>query len=1277
MGYCTSNQANSMMSIPLSLRAFHAFLFTCVAGSVLAADNVTDLRCEYNVNPVGIDAVKPRLFWKLDSPERGARQTAYQVLVASSEDLLRRNAGDLWDSGQVMSDQSTFVPYAGKLLTSRQCCFWKVRSWNQRGDASDWSVAACWTMGLLADTDWQGKWIASDLDLMDYQKTLRALPDFGMEPETELWATADKCRQMTAAVSSAPAVWLRKEFETPRTIRRALATICGLGHFELYINGQRIGDHQLDPAYTDYQKRVLYLTHDATQSLRNGRNAVGVVLGNGWFNLITPHVLRYHVADYIAPPQLRFDLDLEFTDGSHTIIGSDDSWKCTTNGPIRFNCILAGETYDARNEMPGWAEPGFNEVNWKSAKLVPAPAGRLVSQQLRPVRKVQTLPAVSVKKLDAAWRFDLGVETAGWAKLRAKGKPGQEITIVLPGSDSHTLGRYQTSKYICCGSGIEEIEPRFCYAGFRYVDVTGLDYEPSITDCVGQMVCTDFEPAGSFACSDERLNKLQKILLRTVRNYVVHIPNDPTREKAGWTQDIETGFFETAYNFNAATMYAKWQRDFLDAIQPNGYMPPVVPSRFDGPTINGPWWGGVVVYAPWWIYEFYGDRELLAESYPAMKGHFKYLNSIATNGIVTWGLGDWMEVGSVRPKRTPVPLTSTCAFYWFACILRDTATILDKPDEAKQFAAAAAEIRAAYNREFFNSETGDYASGSQTAQLVSLYFGLVPEDKRELVRRRLAERVANDNNHLTTGFVGTPLLLPGLTELALPELAWEIATQTSHPSFIDAILNRGNTVMKENWDGGLVQMPSLQGPIGTWFYYALAGIRRDPGTPGFKHIIIRPEFAGNLTWVKAHHATLYGRVVSNWRRDGEQLTMEVTIPPNTSATVHVPATRIEDVTEGDTPAREAVGVRFLRMQRGAAEFAVEAGSYTFHSVSISAAAFGAAPTCETHQDLSYVLQPDGSIAPIRSTSDWEERRRHIVAGMEMVMGPIPRPARPLPLDVEILEEHRADDFVRRKVAYHTDQQDARVHAWLMLPTNGTAEKHPAMLCLHQTTPEGKDSPAGLADRPTLHYALELVRRGYVTLSPDYPSLGEYDHDFETDAYQSGSMKAIYDNVRAIDLLQSLPEVDPERIGCIGHSLGGHNGLFTAVFDARIKAVVTCCGFTRAHKYMGGDLQGWSGPRYMPLIASLYGNDPDRIPFDFTEVIAAIAPRAIYIVAPLHDDNFDVDGVRGVVAAAEPIYKLYGRADGLQVVYPDCGHDFPDSARQAAYAFLDKSLRESP
>ena len=922
----TMNRAQTNRRRTLLLLSALSWLAT---GSLWAGDMTpVQLRCEYAVAPLGVDQPQPRLSWQFAASGRGQKQTAFQVQVASSEAKLRRNEGDLWDSGQVAAEQSVHVPYGGKPLTSRQPCYWRVRAWGQNGKRSAWSNPASWTMGTLKEEAWQGKWIGSDLKLMDYQKTLRDLPDFGMEREKDVWAMAKKCRELPGT-EEAPAVWLRKEFEAGKPIRRATASICGLGYYELYLNGERVGDHYLDPAFTDYQKRALYVTYDVTRALKQGSNAIGVILGNGWFNLITPHALRFYAADYISPPRLRMDLEVEYADGTRCCIATDPSWKFTTDGPIRFNCVLAGETYDSRQEMPGWDRAGFDDSKWKTALPVTAPEGRLVAQLHPPVRKVQAIPAVSVEKQGDLYRFDLGVETVGWAKLQAKGRRGQAITISYPGSGTHTLGRYQTGKYIFKGEGVETIEPRFCYGGFRYVEVTGLSNAPVAGDLTGQMVCTDLEPAGEFGCSNEQLNQLQKILLRTLRNYNIHIPNDPTREKAGWTQDVESGFFETVYNFQAAPMYRKWQQDFLDIIHTNGYVPPVAPGRFDGPTINGPWWGGVIIYCPWFIYQFYGDREILAESYPAMQLQFDYLGTLATNNILRWGLGDWMEVGSVRPKATPVPLTSTCAYFYFARILSQTAALLGASADAQRYARHAAQIREAYNREFLNAETGQYASGSQASQLVSLYFGLAPEDKRELVLRRLVERIAQDKDHLSTGFVATPILLTGLAELGHADLAWRIATQPTFPSFIDAILNRGNTVMKEDWVGGLVQMPSLQGPIGTWFYHSLAGIRTDPAGPGFKRIILKPETANDLSWVKAWYDCPYGRIVSQWQRQGDKLTFKFTVPPNTTATVHIPATSAAGITESGKPASRSPGVQLLRQENGAAVFAVGAGSYVF------------------------------------------------------------------------------------------------------------------------------------------------------------------------------------------------------------------------------------------------------------------------------------------------------------------------------------------------------------
>lgn len=918
------------LGMRMAVRTFVAcicLIIPAFTGAQQSSALLANLRCEYLPDPLGIDTPAPRLSWQMKTPQIGQRQTAYQVLVASDPEKLNQNEGDLWDSQRVESPQSTFVPYAGKPLLSRQQCFWKVRMWDKDKQPTEWSEVARWSMGILDEREWRGKWIASDLKLKDYQEKLRALTDFGMEPETEIWEWASRIREMTKDVTEAPAVHLRKEFESTPTIKRATAYVCGLGFHELYINGQRISDHQLAPAATDYQKRVIYVTHDVTSAIKNGQNAIGVLLGNGWYNLIIPHALRFYAADYIAPPRLLMEVDIEYTDGRREVVATGEDWKYTTSGPLTFNCMLGGETYDARREMARWSSPGFDNKEWKAAIPAQKPEGRLVAGLFPPVRVVARTPATSVTKHGNGWRFDLGEESTGWAKLKLRGSAGREISITYPGSGGHTLGRYQTCKYICRGDGEEVFQSRFSYNGYQFVDVVGMDYEPKVYDVEGQRVATDLETVGSFSCSDGRLNKLQEVLLRTVRNYIVHIPNDPTREKSGWTQDVQADFFEMAYNFNVAPTFIKWQRDFQDATHDNGYVPPVAPGRFDGPTINGPWWGGVIIYNAWYVYNFYGDLRVLEEAYPFMQKYLGYLDSIAKDNIVEWGLGDWMEVGSVRPVRTPVPFTSTIAYYWFTTILQKTATLLNKPEDAEKYRAKAALIHDAFNRKFLDSATGRYAKDSQASQLMPLVLGAAPEEKRELILQRLVERIAADNNHLSTGFVSTPMLLTGLTDLGRGDIAWAIATQTDYPSFIDAIINRGNTVMKEDWKGGLVQMPTLQGPIGTWFYHSLAGIRSDPDSPGFRHFILKPETSGTVTWVKSHFDTHHGRIASNWQRSGSDFTWDFTIPPNSTASVHVPAANGMMVSVNGAPAAQANGVKVQRQTKERLELLVESGVF--------------------------------------------------------------------------------------------------------------------------------------------------------------------------------------------------------------------------------------------------------------------------------------------------------------------------------------------------------------
>lgn len=895
----------------------------------LAEIEVLNLKCEQHINPLGVDKFTPRFSWMVESDQRGERQVAYQLLVASSLDKLNCEDADMWNSGEVESDQSLNVTYRGDALKSRTKYFWKVRILNSNEAMSEWSNPAFWSMGVMSQNEWQGEWIQSDLELFDYQKELMKIADHNIETEADMWARSKSIIQRVEKVTEAPAVWLRKEFKAEkRKLRSATLFISGLGLYEPYLNGSKINDHLLTVSPHDFDKKVPYHVYDVTKFIGEDENTLGVILGNGYYNPVVPSLLREYAADYINTPRLRCELKLEFEDESTQLILSDSSWKFTTDGPIRFNSIRSGETYDARSELGEWSTVGFNDNRWKPAREAKGPKGDLVQRALPPVRLIKTIPAVSVEEHESGYRFDIGVESTGWARIKLRGERGQKIVIRYPGSDTHTLGRYQTYEYICKGEGDEFYEPRFAFNGYRYVDVIGLNYNPEVTDLVGCQIVSDLQNSGTFSCSDSRINYLNEVSRRTIRNYHVQMPMDPVREKVCWTQDVQSNFEAAVYNYNMYSIYEKWQDDYIDGMLPNGYIPAVVPSCFDGPTINGPWWGGMLIYNPWQIYNFYGDKEILVKSYDAMKQHFAYLGSISEGNIIKWGLGDWMDIaggGHGRPKGTSVSYTSTCAYMMYADILLQTAQILEQTSEVDYYAACKEEIRGSINEMFYSRNSGVYDKGSQTAYILALKLNIMETSERQRTIENLREQIATDNNHLSTGFVGTPFLLTILSEEGLADLAWKIATQDSYPSWNDMIYNRNNSVFKENWQGGLVQMPSLAGPIGVWFYRTLGGIRA--ASPGFKTITIQP-FIETLEWVNCVYKSPYGTIESNWKKRDNILMMNVVIPANTTATVYVSG---EDVKESGISVKNSEAIEFIKYYKGSNIFRLKSGEYNFTS----------------------------------------------------------------------------------------------------------------------------------------------------------------------------------------------------------------------------------------------------------------------------------------------------------------------------------------------------------
>lgn len=855
------------------------------------------LTCEHLHDPLGIDATRPRLSWTIQSDRHGEVQTAYQVLVASTEELLASNKGDLWDSGKVASDQSVLVPYAGKALASETRCYWKVRVWDRDTQPSAWSENALWTMGLLDESDWKGKWIANRAKL-DPDETL---------PIDIRGRKADADSLVTQKIASP---LLRKGFAATKPIKRAMAYICGLGFHELRINGKKVGDSVLDPTFSRYNKRVLYVTHDVTKLIRHGENAIGVMLGNGWFNCHSRDAWDFDHAAWRATPRLLLQMRLEYADGSSDVIVSDGSWK-TTAGPIVFDCIRNGESYDARLEKPGWDTAGYSDSEWKPVEAADGPGGKLVAQKAQPVKVMETIKPVKVTEpKPGVFVFDMGVNIAGWARLKVAAPVGTSITmkyderltsegVVEQRNHEHLYsGKFQTDTYTTKGVGLETWEPRFVYHGFQYVQVEGYPGKPTLDSIEARVVNTGFEPVGEFACSNDLLSKIQRNTLRSyVSNFVGYPTDCPHREKNGWTGDAHLAAETGLYNFDAAAAYTRWLNDFDDCQRPDGDLPGIVPTGEWGYG-NGPSWDSAYILIPWYLYAYRGDAGPLKTHYEGFKRYLDFLASRAEGHIVSFGLGDWCPPeGGAQGYKTPEALTSTAYYYVDAKIVSEVAKMMGKSDEARKYADLAEEIRKAFIAKFYNSETGTYTGEEQCGMATALYQGLVPDGEKDKVVKALVAEVERRNGHLWAGILGTKYLLHALTDNGKADVAYGVTTKREWPSW-GYWIDQGATTLWEDWRGDASLNHIMFGDIGAWFYEALAGINPDPAKPGFKHIIIRPRPVGDLKWVSAWHRSPYGVIRSSWKREEGKFLLDIEIPANTTATIYLPDGTVQEAGAG-------------------------------------------------------------------------------------------------------------------------------------------------------------------------------------------------------------------------------------------------------------------------------------------------------------------------------------------------------------------------------------------
>ena len=858
---------------------------------------------------------------------RELKQTAYQILVASDEELLKQDRGDLWDSGKVEEDRSVDVAFGGKPLGSRMRCCWKVRAWDNKGETAPWSEPALWTMGLLKPDDWEAEWI-------------------GLEAKDASTDPKDPEKRRL------PARYLRREIVAEKPVKRAMAYICGMGTFDLFINGEKIGDHVMDPVLTEYDKRVCYMTFDVTRNITKGANGVGVILGNGRY--FAPRIKNPAPYKDYGAPRLLARIEVEYDDGTRANWVSDEKWRATADGPIVANNEYDGEEYDARKEMPGWDKAGFDDGKWQAASVMNRLHGELVAPMMEANRRVKVLKPVSLAEVKpGTWIVDFGEAFYGQPRIRVKGQTGTTIRLteaysLLPDGTLKTADNRNadcTDIYILKGDGEETWCPRFRGQGFRRLQVTGWPGKPTADMFDGLVVSTDVGDAGEFVCSNELINSIHKNIARGARMYKRHgVPVDPDRdERQGWLGDPAKDAESDAFNFNVAAFYAKWLRDIRLDQRPNGSIGDISPNFWDWG--EGVLWPSVVTIIPEWMCDFYGDRRVVEENYDTIRRWMMFHRGrLETDFTVSKdSYGDWcdastMDQGGKAMGNTAMPLLSTAYYYNNCRIAARMAEMLGKPADAKMFAELGEKVKNGFIAKFFDPASNSYQGDTQCGYVLALKFGLVPEGRRDAVVRRLVDDIlVRHQGHLTVGLIGMQWMMQVLTEIGRPDVGFTIATQTTRPSW-GYMIGKGATTVWERWDcdtqGNGMNSEALlilAGNLDAWFYQTLAGINYDPAEPGFKHIILRPHPVGDLTAVKAKVDSRYGEIHSKWSYESGKFEWSVLVPPNTTATVHVPAKDAAGVSESGKPAGETVGVKFVRMENGAAVYEIGSGLYQFVS----------------------------------------------------------------------------------------------------------------------------------------------------------------------------------------------------------------------------------------------------------------------------------------------------------------------------------------------------------
>lgn len=908
-----------------------ALLFGATLATASAQITVNHLRCEGLENPLAIESLHPRLSWQISSSERNIRQIAYQVLVASSPEKLNAGDADLWNPGKVESDQSVWNAYQGREPDSRANCFWKVKVWTNKGE-SDWSQPAQWSMALLYYKDWSARWIGFD----------RAFP----------WDDESFHARLSAR-------YFRKDFDLgEKPIRQARAYVIGLGLYEFSLNGQKVGNDVLEQAPTDYLQNIKYQVYDLTTLLKTGPNAVGVVLGNGRYYTMRQHYKGYKIKNY-GYLKLLFQLEVEYTDGSKQRLISDNSWKGTADGPIRWNNEYDGEEYDARKEFAGWDTAGFDDSSWLEPEYVAQPDGRCEAQQNAGMQVLKALKPIAVTaRPNGRYILDFGQNMAGWVQLQVKGQKGDTITmrhgeILQPDGSLFTENlrdAQATAHYIIKGEGSanETWEPRFTYFGFRYVEVSGLRAKPQLNDFTAKAVSDLMAGNGEFNCSAPLLNQLYTNAWWGILSNYKGMPVDcPQRnERQPWLGDRPTGCYGENFLFDNAALYRKWLDDMAWSQKPDGSISDVAPAYWRYYSDNMSWCGTFLMVADM-LYRQTGNTEPIETHYAAMKKWLAYMEGryLDQNHILTKdSYGDWCEPpatidegrGKSADVKRPSALISTAYYYYYLGLMQQFARLSGHHADAPFFARQAAAVYKAFNLTYYKPEQTGYGNNKLTENLLAVHFKLVPDDKKESVLETIRQTIEQKNGgHLSTGVVGTQWLMRTLTANGMAALALKLAGNTTYPSWGYMVAN-GATTIWELWNGNTAapKMNSynhvmMLGDLLIWYYEDLAGIKSSAGQPGFKQVIMKPEVLNGLDFVEASYQSPYGKIESHWQTKGNNFSWAISIPANSSALVYFPAGAHSSLRESGNALGNTSEIRFVDVENGRAVYELPSGSYAF------------------------------------------------------------------------------------------------------------------------------------------------------------------------------------------------------------------------------------------------------------------------------------------------------------------------------------------------------------